>query len=552
MTTFVATIKSDGKPMDPSIELMSLEIRKELDRIPEATLVVLDGDPAAREFKLSNGAFFAPGRLITIMLRYEGKPDAQVFSGLVVRHAVEVGEGGTELRLELKDAALALTRRRRSRVLFDARDSDLYRKLASRARLAVGTIDATSAVHPQIVQYNATDWDFLLSRADVNGQVVLVDDGELSVRSMSADAPARVRLEWGLDEIHELELELDGGGQYAAVTGTAWDPAQHETLEVEAAQLTATAGDTNAAALARKLGAPEYALVLPAAATRDELQPWASGRLARSRLSLLRGRLVIAGRADLKPFDRVELGGVGKRFDGKLLVSGVVHKLDHDGWSTELQIGLSPEWFARTPDLADVPAGGLLPPAMTLQIGTVDGVEADPRGEFRVRVKLPGLAAPDHDKPPDPAAAENVVWARMAMPDAGKARGFNFWPEHDDEVVVGFLAGDPRQAVVLGALYSSHAPPPADLPDRDHDVRAIVSKAGSKVTFDDKKKSVTIVTPKGNTVVVDDDADAITLRDSRGSTVTLDASGVALKSAGDLTLEASGKVVIKGSTVDIQ
>ena len=49
-----------------------------------------------------------------------------------------------------------------------------------------------------------------------------------------------------------------------------------------------------------------------------------------------------------------------------------------------------------------------------------------------------------------------------------------------------------------------------------------------------------------------DDAGEITLRDQNGSTVTLKADGIALRSAGDLTLEARGKVVLKGMTVDIQ
>lgn len=544
MTAFVVTIISDTVTMDPTIELMSLEIRKELDRIPEARLVVLDGDVAARKFKVSDGGFFSPGKPVVIKLRYEGKPDVQVFSGVIVRQSVEAGDNGTELKVELKDKAVAMTRQRRNLVLFDTTDEELYDKLARAAGLKVGTIDPAKIAHPQLVQYNATDWDFLLSRADVNGQVVLVDDGKLSVRAMSKAEAPKLRLEWGLDEIHALELELDGTGQYAAMSSHAWDPEQGEPNQADATPLRPTAGDTDPAALAAKLGDDSYDLVLPAAATEAELGPWATARLARSRLSLLRGRIVVAGRSDLKPFDRVELGGVGKRYNGKLLISAVTHKLDHDGWTTELQIGLPPDWFARKPDVADAPAGGLLPPATTLQVGQVESVEKDPKGEFRVRVKLPGLGAKD-----------NVVWARMALPDAGKDRGFNFWPMDGDEVVVGFFAGDPRQAVILGSLYSKKTPAPIDVPAGDNnDLRAIISRAGTSVSFDDKVPSLTITTPGGHKIVLTEEsgAEAITLTDLNGSKVTLDSKGITLKSASDLTIEASGKVVIKGSTVDIQ
>src|SRR5690348_9092486 len=95
-------------------------------------------------------------------------------------------------------------------------------------------------------------------------------------------------------------------------------------------------------------------------------------------------------------------------------------------------------------DIADVPAGGLLPPLTNLQIAKVAPFEDDPDGEQRIKLQLPAL-------PSD----QGFIWARYARSDAGKDRGSVCWPEPDDEVVVGFLNGDPRQAVVLGALYGS-------------------------------------------------------------------------------------------------
>jgi uncharacterized protein involved in type VI secretion and phage assembly len=142
----------------------------------------------------------------------------------------------------------------------------------------------------------------------------------------------------------------------------------------------------------------------------------------------------------------------------------------------------------------------------------------------------------------------------MARPDAGDQRGVVFWPEPGDEVVVGFVNGDPRQAIVLGALHgSAHAPPAAAGPPSEGNARrAIVSKAGTVIGFDDDKRSVTIETPGKNRVVIDDAARSITLADQHGNQITLDARGITLKSAGDLHLDASGDVVIKGSAVDVQ
>lgn len=540
----IATISSEGQTIDPAIGLISIEVHKQLDRIPEAQLIIHDGSVADREYPISNAPLFEPGNKIRVDMRHEGEEDVTVFEGLVVRHAVEAGPTGLRLRVELNDAAIKMTRQRKSAVFRQQLDSDVIQKLIGDAGLAVGTVDATKVSHEELVQYYASDWDFMLSRADVNGQVVIVNDGTISVRSMSEDAEAKAEVQFGLDEVFEFELELDGGGQWAKLTSSAWDAAQKAIARpVDAEPIDIAAGNLEASAIAGKLGGDSYALLLPGTLAPAELGPWASARLSRSRLALIRGRLLVAGRSDLQPLDRIELGGVGERFNGKLLVSGVTQRFDEDGWQTELRLGLSPEWFARVPDIADVPAAGLLPSVAGLQIGIVAAFEADPDGEQRVRVSLPALAA-----------SQAPVWARVARPDAGKDRGFVFWPEVGDEVVVGFLAGDPRQAIVLGSMHGSVStlPAAAEGPSDANNKRALVSKSGTVVLFDDEKASLTIATAKQNTIVIDDAAEAITIQDQHGNKITMDAKGIKLESAADFAIEASGKVVIKGSAVDIQ
>jgi len=299
----------------------------------------------------------------------------------------------------------------------------------------------------------------------------------------------------------------------------------------------------DARAVAARLGSVEYTLLHPATLDQAELKAWADARMLRGRLALLRGVAVIPGDPALAPLDTVELTGVGDRFDGQALVSAVTHRVDEDGWQTELGLGLSADWFARRPDIAEVAAGGMLPPIGGLQIATVAAFEADAQGEHRIKVKLPGL--PDQ---------QGFVWARLARPDAGKDRGHAFWPEAGDEVVVGFLDGDPRQAIVLGALYSKANPPPAQVgaPSDGNPRRAIVSRAGSVVCFDDDKRAIEIETPGKSKIVIDDDAEAITIADQHGNTIILDAKGITLKSASDFLIDAAGKVTIKGSAVDVQ
>lgn len=544
MGALVVTISSGGQKLDPAVEILSLEVRREVNRIPEAEVTLNDGSVALRKFELSNTTLFEPGKPVTIAAREGSAVDATLFEGLVVRHSVESRRGATALRVELKDAAFKLTRQRRSAVFRGQGDDEAIRKLIGAAGLNVGDLAATSLKHSELVQYHATDWDFIVSRADAQGLMVDAHRGTVSVRPVVSTAAPKVRLEHGLEDV-DLELELDATDQWAEMTSQAWDPQNlAATQPAPAAQPGVKVGNLDAAAIARKLGGDSCALVHPALLPPGELSSWAGGRLARSRLNLLRGSVSIPGSPDLAPLDVVELAGVGNRFNGKALVTGVTHRIDlTSGWRTDLRFGLSPEIFARQPDIADVPAGGLLPPVQGLQLGVVAAFEADPDGEHRIKV-LPSVLDPQ----------QGAIWARVARPDAGQQRGQVFWPEPGDEVVIGFIHGDPRQAIVLGSLYGpANAPPAAGGgPSSANSKRAIVSKGGTVIGIDDQKNAVTIQTPGGNKVTVDDDAKAIALEDQNGNVVTLDSSGITLKSAADFTVDVAGNVIIKGSAVDVQ
>ena len=191
------------------------------------------------------------------------------------------------------------------------------------------------------------------------------------------------------------------------------------------------------------MGFEPYRLSHPAPLAQEELQSWADARIMRSRMSMIRGRLATGGLAKFKLFDVVKIGGMGERFNGKALVTGICHRVDVDGWHTDIQFGLSAHTFALEDAIQDAPAAGLLPAISGLHIGIVDKFDEDPDKQFRVKVILPGI---------DEMAGS--VWARLAAPDAGKNRGWFFRPETGDEVVVGFFNNDPRQPVILGGMFS--------------------------------------------------------------------------------------------------
>ena len=547
MSVVTATILSAGKKMDPVFELVSVDVSHEVNRIPHAQIVFLDGDAAQQKFTISDDAFFEPGKEIEIKVRYEDAPEKEttVFKGLVVGLGVQAGDFGSLLTVELKAAAVKLAHGRKSEIFRKKTDDQIISDVIGNAGLKKGKIETTKTKHPELVQYYCSDWDFILSRADAQGLLIIVEDDQVSLAKIAVTGSPKFTFEFGLSEIYDFEIEADAEGQLQTVESVAWDvKTQKVTKAAKGAEFNLSQGNLKGGAIAKNLGVSPVTLTGSGPLDTKELQAWSDGAMTRSRMSLLRGRIAVPGVGKIKLLDVIEIAGVGKRFNGKTLVTGVRHQVDQNGWKTDVQFGLAAAPFAERRDIVDVPAAGLLPAVNGLQIGVVDKFEEDPDKEFRVKVILPAIDE-----------KQGAVWARLGAPDAGKGRGYFFRPEPGDEVILGFINDDPRYAVILGALYGSKNTPPDAVSKltQDNVDKAIVSKTGSAIRFlDDKKSAIFIETPEANKIIFDDDAQSIEIADQHGNEVKMSKDGVVIKSAKDLTIDARGNVEIKGSKVDIK
>lgn len=545
MPTVTPTILSNGQPMDPSYRLLSIDVRREVNRLPQAELRLIDGSAAKQQFAVSDSGFFDPGASVEIKLRYEGGADASVFKGTVTRQGIEANGDDSLLVVVAKDAAVKLAGTRRSACFEQKTDDAIIRQLVTDAGLQVGKLSTTKPTHPAMVQYYCADWDFIISRADAQGMLVVVEDGSVSLQPMAVSGGPRHHFEYGISEILDLELEADAGSQYGAVESVAWSlKDQTPTQASKANSVGGSPGDLDGAKLGKAVGNDVCALCHPVPALPDELQAWADATMARSRLALCRGRIAVPGFADVHLLDVMEIAGIGKRFDGTALLTGLRHRVDASGWRTDVQFGLPPEKFSQNHDIVDAPSAGLLPAVSGLQIGVVADFASDPDNELRVKVILPAV---------DPS--KGTVWARLAAPDAGKDRGYYFRPEPKDEVVIGFLNNDPRYPVILGSLFGSKNSPAAAMgtPSDKNEQKGIVTKKGTTIGFlDGAKPSVFIETASKNKLLLDDDAKQVSLTDQHGNSITLSKDGIVLKSAKDLKIDASGNVEIKGSAVDVK
>ncbi|MDN3670819.1 type VI secretion system tip protein VgrG [Echinicola jeungdonensis] len=525
----------DGNEIPGTYQVKSIMVSKEVNRIPFAQLAIIDGDPADRDFKGSNAELFVPGKKIEITAGYHSD-DATIFKGVVIKQSLKIRESYSLLQVEARDEAVKMTLRRKSKYFYESTDAELIEEILGNYGLEA-EITSTSYSHPELVQYDVTDWDFMLLRAQANGLVGLIDDGNVTFNKPDISGKEVETVTFGATLL-EFDAEMDARTQVPKVISQSWNAADQTILEIEGADPGfATNGNISPNDLATLLDEEEVILKHGGQKKESSLQDWADGKWTYQQLAKTRGRIKFQGIPDVKPGVLLLLEGVGDRFNGKVYISGVRHQITEGNWTIDAQFGLDPQMFSENHDIQSPPAAGLNAAIKGLHIGIVTQLEEDPEGEDRIMVKIPLINQ-----------EEQGIWCRQSCVDAGNERGVTFRPEIEDEVVVGFINEDPNDAVILGVLHSSAKPSPIPGSDDNHE-KGIHTREGMKLIFNDDEKSILIETPAGNKLELSEDQGGITMEDENGNKVLMDSNGITMESAKDLVLKATGDVNIEGTNI---
>ncbi|MCP4983822.1 MAG: type VI secretion system tip protein VgrG [Gammaproteobacteria bacterium] len=526
------SIFSNGTQIDDAINVASVNVTSTINKIPQAKIVLIDGDMQNKDFPLSNSDDFKPGREIEINAGY-GQDEDTIFKGIVVKHGIKIsGDNNSRLVIECRDKAVAMTIGRHNANFVESKDSDIISGLVSAYSGLDSEVDATTTQHPELVQYYCSDWDFLLARAEVNGLLVSIEDAKLSVKAPQTSGAVELKLTYGQDLI-EFHADIDARSQFAEVNAVSWDPDSQAVIEEQVTpQDLNKQGDLTSKLLAGVVDLKSFRMQTPAMVEKTALKDWAKGQQLKSGLARIRGRMRFQGSALARIGSLIEVDGVGDHFNGSVFVSSVNHHITQGNWFSDVEFGMSPNWFAEQPDLVIPPASGLLPGVEGLHIGVVMKLDEDPNGQHRVQVQVPMLQAETEG-----------VWARLLNFYASSGCGAFFIPEIGDEVILGYLNNDPTSPVVLGSVYSSNHQPPDTL-SADNFIKAIVTRSELRVEFDDDNKIITLNTPAGARIVISDQDFSVRLEDQNGNEVELGPDGISLDSPGDISLSARGKISI--------
>lgn len=449
-------IKIDGQdlPQDAVHEILEASVESSLHLPDACTIRVHDA-----EFKWLDANLFAEGKEVMIQAG-EGRDQLHtIFEGEIVSLEMDLaGMGVPTLTARCLDKAHRLHRGTFRRTFQQVTDSDLVTKIAHELQLRTD-VDATSEVRPWVIQNNQTNWEFLSMLAErSNRRLFLEGKDKLSFKKVGDRPQKETELEWGKD-LRSFRIRVESSPQVKEVVIRGWDPSRKEAIVGIARNAEGTAeiqeksvgGDVGAKAF----GASKKVIVDRPVHTQSE-----ADQLAQSALDTIGAGFVEAdglcyAHPQLRPGQAVKLKNIGKRFNGKYLLTSTNHTWSPaEGLSTQFVIsGKEPVTVTQMlsghgDSLAGSGSGPASKNAGNIVVGiVVDNLDPEEKG--RIKVKYPWLSEDDSSH-----------WVRIATPMAGPGRGMMIIPEINDEVLVAFEHGDIHRAYMIGALWNGVDEPP--------------------------------------------------------------------------------------------
>lgn len=154
-----------------------------------------------------------------------------------------------------------------------------------------------------------------------------------------------------------------------------------------------------------------------------------------------------------------------------------------------------------------------------------------------------------------------TAWLPVLACYAGKNYGAYILPEKDEQVVVGFIGGDPHGGIVLGCLWNTKNTLPYGVAVEENLIRSFTTKGGHSVVIKDGDEgSLTIKSKAGHKIEIGEKDKIIVLTTSDGkSKISLDEKGKSVSIDGDdkISLKAKnisleGKLTLKGQSVSVE
>jgi phage protein D len=543
-------ITVDGTPLASDIEQLLVEAYVDDNRNLPDMFVLRFRD--ANRLVLSKTGIKIGSRVKIAVTSSGSQQSDPLISAEVTALEVDFDATGTFTLVRGYDLSHRLFRGRHAETYTQVTASDVAVKVARRAGLGIGTVQATSTVFDSVSQGGVSDWQFLSGLAREIGYEVAVRDDkfEFAPPRSAADAPSAggtasspLVLELGHDLLR-VRSSVTSAEQVKETQVRGWDTAQKKAIIGTAPAQTTSAElpGANPADLAHTFGDPTYVGTDVPYRMQTEVDVAAKAVAEQIAGAFAELDAVTRGNPKIRAGAAVSIDNIGSPFDGKYTVTTSRHHFEQTtGYVTQFAVTGRQERSLL--GLASGAAGGggqdrRLSGVVVAQVSDVN----DPQSQGRVKVHFPWLS--------DSYVSD---WARTVQPGAGKDRGTMLVSEVGDEVLVVFELGDIRRPYVVGGLYNGVDTPktgPIDLVDSgsgEINRRSFVSRRGHRLDFLDQ-----VGQTEGVTIRSGDDKLQLLL-DATGTKLTVHSDGTVLVEAkqGVTVDAASSTVELKGGNIKL-
>jgi hypothetical protein len=568
--------KDGTTPMPGDFLLTSLEIKKSINKIPQATLVFVDGGVAEHEkFVVIESGLFDQWNKVVIKAGYnnviEKKP---LFEGYIFDQQLTLGSPN-KFTVTCFNQAKYLTMASMNDVLekknpIEAVDYVLKNnEYASKAKGKVdGVNDSKAEKKDQIIldpQVNC--WKYVMD--NLSHYIAVPYDDELSVQIPDfKQSAADVEIKYGKN-IRSFSIK-EASNSLRPIEIKGYDekkPDEPLTTKKEAKQIYGSFSkylNSDSETLFSVNKVPEF-ISGSHIHTQADMENILESRKFQNLLNFKTGKVVISGTGKVELATIVDVEGLPEEYSQSYFVSGIDHKFTSD-WVTTVHIGLSGTGLGSSSSgggssssssstgRTSTSAGAAAPGNLTL--GIVDSIDKDTNNTYKIKVKIHKFS-------------DKVVDARMVQPYAGnglgsdKQQGDNgegmfFFPNVGAEVILTPIDGDESYWVILGCLYSPANKPSAEIkegstqPDPKNLHKSIVTKHFIFDFFDDDSAPTFNVSSrdKKQQITMEIKSDPHILAKIENTSVEISKErGITMKTDKDIKLTADGKIEMKGSEI---
>lgn len=333
-------VKVDGRdlPEDAARAILEGVIESSL-HLPDACSIRIHD----HEFKWLDSDLWKEGNQIEVTGGQGRDALHTIFQGEVTTIELDLaGMGVATMTVRCMDKAHRLHRGKRREAYVNVTDSDIAGKIAMRNGLQ-SMVRATTTRHEWVLQSNQTDWEFLQMLANRNGyRVYLEGRDKLCFVPVEDTRPDTVELEWGKD-LRSFRIRVNSSNQVSKVIVRSWDPIQKRSIVGQAntarggAEISMRGSGANTGRQA--FGDAEMVVVDHPLYSQGQADAVAQSLCDEIGASFIEADGLCFNHPELSPGDTVQLKNVGKRFNGKYIVTSVTHTFSAaEGFATQFVI----------------------------------------------------------------------------------------------------------------------------------------------------------------------------------------------------------------------